>query len=248
MLMSNELHFSKSPLIEAVIDLRVKLPKSVTTDTLLTIQNGREDDYPVLQKYLEGRVEVDATGDEFVTQSAGEQIGYFFVTSDSRQIVQSRLNGFTFSRRGRYESWHSFQGEARDWWTRYRSVTQPDLITRLAVRYINRLELPLPFSDFREYLRTVPDIAPDLPQGLSGYFMQLHIPQPESPVTLILNQAMADVSEKNTVGVILDIDLFQEENIPQNEEGIWSVFESLRDRKNEVFVKCITERMKELIR
>jgi uncharacterized protein (TIGR04255 family) len=74
--------------------------------------------------------------------------------------------------------------------TEAQSVTKPKLINRLALRYVNRLDLPLPVGDLKYYLRTVPEVSPDLPQGLSGYFMQLQIPQEDISAILILNQAL----------------------------------------------------------
>src|SRR5207253_4384748 len=100
-------------------------------------------------------------------------IGYTFTSSDGLQAFQSRLDGFTFSRLAPYNGWESFCSEARRLWNIYREVTQPQAVTRAAVRYINRLDLPLPIRDLKDYLRTVPEVSPDLPQGLSGYFMQL---------------------------------------------------------------------------
>jgi uncharacterized protein (TIGR04255 family) len=55
-----------------------------------------------------------------------------------------------------------------------------DIITRLVVRYINKIDIPLPVGDLKEYLRTFPEVSSDLPQGLSGYFLQLQIPQEDN--------------------------------------------------------------------
>ena len=46
----------------------------------------------------------------------------------------------------------------------------------MALRYINRINIPLPFTDFKQYLRTTPEIARELPQGLSTFLMRLVIP------------------------------------------------------------------------
>jgi uncharacterized protein (TIGR04255 family) len=244
--MSRELHYNNSPLTEAVIDIHVTLPEDVTVDLLARVRSGDESTYPEMQKQYLGQVQV-AIGDEWTTTGTGAQTAYFFRTSDERQIVQARLDGFAFIRRAPYENWTSFRDEARRWWDKYRSVANPQAVTRVAVRYINRLELPLPFSDFNEYLRVVPFIPDDLPQALNGFFFQVQMPQEDSPAILILNQTLAPPASPETASIILDIDLFQQENIPDNEDGLWNLFEWLRHRKNEVFEKSITDRMKGLI-
>jgi uncharacterized protein (TIGR04255 family) len=116
------------------------------------------------------------------------------------------------------------------------------------VRYINRLDLPLPLEDFKDYLRTVPEVSSDLPQGLSGLLMQLAIPQEDIGALLLLNEALLPSPDPDTVSILLDIDLFRELETSIDEEELWRTLDQFRVRKNYVFEACITERTKELIR
>ena len=103
-----------------------------------------------------------------------------------------------------------------------------------------------PFEDFKDYLRTVPEVSPDLPQGLSGYFMQLQIPQEDLRAMLILNQAIIPPPTPKVVSVLLDIDLGREIELPDT-EAAWDVLEQLHTRTDQVFEACITDRTRELI-
>lgn len=247
--MNPNLHYSRSPLTEAVIDIRVALPEVITLETLAQIQAGQEDSYPTRQDaiFVQGQLSTDpgvppATGSRTHT-------GYRFVSQDERQVIQARRDGFTFSRLAPYESWESFRAEGQRWWLRYREFTQPKTIQRVAVRYINRLDLPLPLNDFKDYLRTVPEVSPDMSQELDGYFMQLRLPQPDLKAMLLLNEALIPPPPAPpTVSVLLDIDLFREVEPPQTEAELWNFFELLRQRKNQIFEACITDAMRELIR
>ena len=241
-------HYSHSPLTEAVIDLRVKLPKEVQLETLASIQSAREEDYPTRQNRIavEGQFTTDLNAPP--ATASRTHIGYSFTSVDKRQVVQARLDGFTFSRLAPYENWESFRDEARQWWDIYRTMVKPEEVVRVAVRYINRLDFPLPLKDFADYLRTVPEVSPELPQLLSNYFMQLQIPQEDLKGMLILNQTIVPPPDADVVSILLDIDLFREDDIPDKENEMWQFFEQLRIRKNEVFEACITERTRGLIR
>ncbi|MFN5625028.1 MAG: TIGR04255 family protein, partial [Planctomyces sp.] len=46
--------------------------------------------------------------------------------------------------------------------------------------------------------------------------------------------------------VVLDIDLFQDHALPNDEAELWKCFEALHDRKNEIFEACITDAAREL--
>ena len=239
--------YARSPLAEAIIDLRCRLDADASLDRLAGLHEGLRDDYPLRRDWMivESRVTM---GPEVGAAARQRQLGYIFVSADERQAIQARLDGFTFSRFKPYDRWETFRDEAHRLWQIYRSALPVETITRVAVRYINRLELPLPLADFKDYLRTVPEVSPDLPQALSGFLMRLEIPQPDMDATLLLTQALVEPEKPNTVGVILDIDLFREYDTGVDDHEAWNFLERLRVRKNDVFEACITERTREGMR
>lgn len=239
--------YSKAPITEALIDLQVTLPDEITVADLARVNIGGEIGYPHRRNRFASETQI-ALGEQLGTATRQTHIGYTFVSSDERQIVQVRLDGFTFSRLAPYDRWETFRREAHRLWKFYRSVAEPVNVTRAAVRYINRLDLPLAMEDFKDYLRTVPEVAPDLPQGLSGYFMQLAIPQEDIGASLLLNETLLSPPDPDTVSILLDIDLFRVFEPPIEEEDVWRLLDQFRARKNEVFEACITDRTRELIR
>ncbi|MEO6203444.1 MAG: TIGR04255 family protein [Nitrospirales bacterium] len=239
-------HYSKAPLTEAVLDIRVELPSEITLHELKEVQLGQEERYPKREDSLLvfGQMSM---GSEVSASAKQTPNGYRFTSQDNRQIFQARIDGFTFSRLAPYETWESFRDEARRVWELYRLIAKPKNIIRLALRYINRLDLPLPLKDFKDYLRTIPEISPNMSQGLSGYFMQLQLPQPDLEAMLVLNQTLIPPPGPNLVSVVLDFDLFCKDNVPSEDQDIWKRFETLRTRKNEVFEACITDKTRRLI-
>jgi uncharacterized protein (TIGR04255 family) len=179
-----------------------------------------------------------------VDPKSGETIGFLFASDDNRQVVQARLDGFAFSRLKPYVSWESLRDEARTLWERYRELANPEAITRVALRYINRIELPLPFSDFKDYILTFPDIAPGLPQGLSYFLTRLVMPRADIEATAIINETMEQPTER--VPLIFDIDVFRIGAFDVGGDEYWRYFEQLRNFKNEIFFRSMTDKAKEL--
>lgn len=244
--MQQSRHYTKASITEAVIDLQVEVPSEVTLSTLKNLQRSIELEYPVCEDMVtfQGQFQV---GPSLAATASQSPIGYRFSGSDRKQIFQARLDGFTFSRLAPYERWESFRDEARRLWGIYQVAISPKTVKRVAVRYINRLDLPLPLNDFKDYLRTVPEVSPDLPQGLSSYFMQLQIPQEDLNGMLVLNEATLPPTE-DVVSVLLDIDLFCQVNLPSVENAQWDLLEKLRVRKNQVFEACITDNTRRLLK
>ena len=71
-----------------------------------------------------------------------------------------------------------------------RAYGSPKKVIRLGLRYINRIEIPLPMRDFKDYILTVPEIAPGVPQGLERFFMRLVIPSDEAQAVAVVTQSM----------------------------------------------------------
>jgi uncharacterized protein (TIGR04255 family) len=210
--------------------------------------NIDERHYPLGEKLIARRSLMQLGPDSnTISSTSAEDIGYLHRSEDGLQLYQARTNGFTFSRLAEYTSWNEVSGEARRLWAKYRAIAHPGPITRIALRYINRLDLPLPLVDFSRYLRTAPQLSTDLPQGLSGYFMQLQVPLPDTRTACVINETIIEPSVKqNTVAVVLDIDVFRTSELPQDDEQLWEQMEQLRHEKNRVFEACITDEARRL--
>lgn len=246
------IHFPSAPITEALLDIRVTLPPQANLAKLGTFHDAIKQRYPVKQERVSwrGHFEVKVTPVAQVSQSAaGGPDGYSFTSVDGRQVVQARLDGFTFSRLKPYDKWEALRDEARELWQHYIEIASPEVVTRVALRYINRIEIPLPIKDFKEYILTTPEIAPDLPQGLDSFFMRMVIPDPKAQAVAIITETVEPIDESNKrLPLIFDIDVFRAVAFNVQDNLMWETFESLHDLKNEIFFKSITPKAKELFR
>lgn len=244
--MPGQRHYARPPITEAIIDLRVQLAETVDHARLRSLNASVDDQYPHVTEILAavGQMEIGPRGGSAsVSQNV---IGFRRASTDGRQIFQSRFNGFAFSRLAPYDRWQSFRDEARRLWGAYRDLTKPEQVHRLAVRYINRIDVPGATVDLKEYFRTSPEVAPELPQNLEGFFMQLRLPCTEISSQAVINQTIVPPSREGVVSIVLDVDLFRTEALPQDDVGIWEFFEVLHEWKNTIFEACITDAARRL--
>lgn len=238
--------YSKAPITEAIIDFQVKLPGNVSLADLERVGSGEKLAYPrkKITTIARGRVEF---GERIGTTASQEHTGFLFISEDEKQIFQSRRDGFTLSRLAPYLGWDLLQKEARRLWSIYKEVVKPETIGRLAVRYINRFDVPGDRFETKDYFRTGPELSSELPQVLSGFFLRIQSPQPDVGGQLIINQTIIPPAKPNVTSVVLDIDLYRDEDVPQGDNEIWSLLEQFHQHKNVVFEACITARSRELI-
>ncbi len=240
--------FPNAPIVEALLDIRAKLPNDINLDRLAAFQDEIKESYPRRNERRVWTAQVKL-GDAVEVQEQGPIAtdGFIFTSKDGLRTIQARLDGFTFNKLKPYDSWEPLRDEAKSHWRRYLAIARPEIVSRIALRYINRIMIPLPIKDFKEYIQTVPEIAPALPQGLAGFLMRLVIPVEKYHSTAIVTETM-EAPQNELLPWILDIDVFREGVFAVNNDEIWDILEQLRELKNEIFFQSTTAKAKELFK
>ncbi|MBI2869262.1 MAG: TIGR04255 family protein [Chloroflexi bacterium] len=234
-------HLPKAPIVEAVIDIRVKNPPSLKIADLLFLEKSISQEYPHRKErrrmVFGGKVEGQKI--EQTVQDKGVD-GYLFTSEGGKDIVQFRLDGFTFSRLKPYPNWQIILAEAKRLWDLYRSKIKPELITRTAVRNINRIDLRPPIFDFSEYLSSPPQIPKSLPQEVNQFLSRIVLHETDLTATIV--QTLVPSPEPECISIILDIDVFKEDLMGIDERIMWEIFKKIREFKNRIFFELITEK------
>jgi uncharacterized protein (TIGR04255 family) len=218
-------------------------------DQLKRFGNAVRSEYPnqAAREVFQGQIDLGPA--EPKTIASRSTTGYIFSSADRRQAVQARLDGFTFSRFAPYEHWEALVNEARRLWHVFVDVLSPVTVKRLAVRYVNQINLPLHGGTlkFEDYLRTFPQLAGiEEDVDLEQFFLRLVMPQRDLSAKLILTEALLP-PQSDALGVILDIDLFRDDvSFDVRSEEMWSILEAFRLRKNRYFEASITDAARSL--
>jgi uncharacterized protein (TIGR04255 family) len=233
-------HYAKAPIKEAIIDIRISPAVELSAITEIP----EIDSYGGRRQVLEGEFTLDPG--QLTAAANRRETGFVVFGAEGIHVAHFRINGFTFSRLSPYENWQSLRDEAMKLWRIYRTATFASKVTRVGIRYVNQLDLPSPLRDFRDYVRTYPEISSDVSTSVGGFFLHLIIGQPDGSM-LVLNETIVPPSGPNVLSMVLDIDLFHENIEVDDDSALFALMESLRSRKNEVFEGCITNKMRELI-
>ncbi|MBI5788882.1 MAG: TIGR04255 family protein [Candidatus Schekmanbacteria bacterium] len=243
--MSTPCHLPKAPITEALIDLRIKPKEGLTAQTLGNIYNTIRSQYPNREELLRAEAQIEFRDGQFSKLNSGKTpFGYLYKSADKKQILQAKLDGFTFNRLAPYENWSNLRDEAYRLWQNYAEITNSEII-RVAVRYINKIDIPLPIENFGDYLTAAPIVPQALPQGVSSFLTRVVIQEPALDVTAIITQSLEQIVNPNLISIILDIDVFKQNTIGIYEKEAWELLEELHNFKNKIFFESITEKLKE---
>ena len=235
---------SKAPIIEALIDIRVKVKEDLPVEQFNSIYDSISGRYPDKKERhkWEGKLEFKR-GETPISTTAETIDGYIFTSVDKRQILQTRLDGFIFSRLKPYETWEHLRNEASGLWKKYKEVTSPE-ITRVALRYINKMEIPLPIMDFGDYLTAAPIVPEGLPQGVSSFLTRIVIHEPKMDASAIITQALEQIVNPNILPLILDIDVFKQKSEGISEEDVWETLENYVISRIRYFLRVLLKKQR----
>ncbi len=242
--------YSKAPIVEAIIDIQVKMAEEFSYETLGAVHANLSDRFPTkssIQRVQMGVVAVGQASAQPQLSSSTTDIGLRLSSEDNSRILQLRANGLTYGQMPPYVSWDVLRKDARDAWLVFVKLCKPRSVVRCAVRFINRVDVPKPSIELRDYFGLYPEIPKGIPQDVSGMFMQLQMPQQDLDSMAIINQAVAEPVSPGTVSVLLDFDLFRLCDYVPDDEAIWDYLDTLRNRKNKLFEACITDETRRLI-
>tara|TARA_R110002111_G_scaffold225396_2_gene287071 strand:- start:55 stop:798 length:744 start_codon:yes stop_codon:yes gene_type:complete len=239
-------HLEAAPITEAIIDIRIQPVPDEYLARFSTLSKAFQEKYTSQREMRRAGFQLNVQGEGSVDRE-DNHIGYRHETTDGKRVLQFRTDGFTLSYLNPYSSWEEFRAEAQELFSEFSSKLDEAFITRLSLRYINHLNLPIP-CEFSDYLTAPPKVPDNLPQELLGFTTQNIIRCPEHNAVMRLAQSLNGV-DNGAVSVLLDIDAINEFEaaIEIKNGSIWKTFDSLRVLKNEAFFGSITEKTKELI-
>lgn len=240
--MATRRHLDRAPIQEALIDIRFEPPVvSTLVDSMageFAKPNGTVHDLWETTFELRGGSEPQTTQTTQTGVRAGKRIDF------GKNVVQLRTTGFTFSRLAPYQDWEAMSLDAANLWQRYLKAAGEVAIIRLAVRYINVLNLQLPMGDFKEFLNSPPAVPEPLPQAVSSFMTRVVSVDQASNDHAAVTQVFEGLSPgSQEFKLILDIDVFH----PCSFGGldftqISTVLARLRDLKNDVFFEYLTDK------
>jgi uncharacterized protein (TIGR04255 family) len=245
--------FPNAPIREAIIDIRAELPEEINLESLEKFGNDIKSRYPEKKKRLSwtGALEFKADQPPQIQKPAGGQDGFLFSSEKEQKIVQARLDGFTFNKLKPYDHWETFRDEGKNLWEYYKRLAKPQKVTRLALRYINSIEIPLnePEVSLENYVFTYPEMPKESPYKLTNFLVRLEVSDPNSEARANISQSIEPVTtETNVLPLLFDIDCYRLVDIDPGSNEVWEIFEELRNFKNGIFFGSITEKTKEFFR
>lgn len=233
---------SRAPITEALIDIRATVGSSCTPARLLDAKRLLRDSFPVAKDQKATQVAVE-TGRDFAATTTDLGLrGVFLYSKDELDVVQFRMDGFTFNRLKPYTRWEQILPLALEAFSTFVALTEPTAVTRIAVRYINHVPVSGTHRDALTALHTGLALPADLPGDFRSYGFKAQLDHPDGRTHANLVQAVESGLRPGTFSVLIDIDVYRNApELPMTTDELAREFESLREYKNQIFFSTLTD-------
>lgn len=244
-------NLSKAPIVEAVIYIQTSFDEPIVENSLLNSMSGKfVTGYHFVGSQREIQFQTTVTPPQPPNQTLRDLgwKGLRFQSSDKKYIVHFNRDGFALSRLEPYENWDKFSDEALRLWNGYEEFTKPTQITRLGLRYINRIQLPPNELRFEDYLNVGPSTPESLNFPVSGFMHQDSVVVPNYAYAINIIKTLQPPNPLLGLNLILDIDTFSTVSLNVHRSRLKSHLMEMRWLKNKVFFGTITKKSLERLR
>ena len=238
---------SNAPITEAIVDIRVKARLDLDVAIFGEPREMLAAGFPtkVEQRVFTTKVQF---GPESGSQSTEHDLrGYVFSSEDKLNVVQFRVDGFTFNRLKPYTSWKSVWPQALELWRRYQKMALPVAITRMALRYINHIALPSRTFGLEGVLTCPPPVPKTLGATIARFTTRVTIQASNGRLEAHVSQAIEPKPDRDGATLILDIDAYRQAELLLEEDDVEArieeTFAELHEFKNEIFFASLSETM-----
>jgi uncharacterized protein (TIGR04255 family) len=237
--------------LEALLDIRVVPRPDAKVEDLAALDAEFLADYPDRKEKRKASFELainikdGKVGPQAVASSHPQ--GFMYSDREQKNRVQVALDGFTQNVLAPYADFESLLTRARTNWTAFARAVKPRSISRIAVRYINKLHLPVT-ENIERNLLTFPVIPSAVPQLVSDFAIRMTLHKQSIAAHAIVNQVSQGNVDDEGLQVFLDIDAVIERQIDVDDPTIWDKFEALRAYKNDIFFSFVSPSLMEKYR
>lgn len=243
--------YNNPPIQEAIFDVRLKFADNPSIETLEAVWKSIEEAFPKKEtiQNFQTKLEFNPTDKTPVVNSTSESYGLRLTAQDGSRVAQIKRDGFTFSRLNGYDGWVKFLAEAAELLSKYSDVCKPEYAERIALRYINSIQIPETTFKIDDYFLTAPQVGSEIPQSILRFFSQVMIKDDSSNTLAIINQTINPPKREGETTFILDIDAFQEGvRIDPASDDFTKSIEQIKKFRTSIFEGSITDKTRNLFK
>ena len=197
--------YKNPPLIEALCEFQFETDVSWDLTLIGLVYDKLKEYFPKKQQ-LQLNLAIAATSE------TSEQVGNIpllplvrFLDKDEKTLFQLGQNLLTVNHLKPYSSWEEFSLIIENVLKKYLETAKPEKLRHVAVRYINRIEVPKANFNLEALFRFRPLIPTDLQKSIEAFFIGVNLPCEDVKDILRIQLGTASSETSDIIVLIFEI-------------------------------------------
>ena len=237
----------KSPIAEALCELRFTSEGQWDFTIPGLIYEQVKNKFPIKEQQIGIEMQFRPTekGFEHKIEQASPRTQFF--RRDRKALLQVAPDLFVINHLKPYPSWGKFKHLILNNFQLYRTVAEPKGFKRIALRYINKINIDNNSINLEDYFTFYPSTPSELPQDIVGFISRVEISYCDDRDRLLITLASTKPEKPNIVSIILDMDYIMNkpETVSMNSFDEW--IEEAHATIKTTFESCITDKCKAML-
>ena len=164
--------------------------------------------YPFEQRIADVQVQLNSPSapQAGATTETIETLGHKRSSLDQTEILVLRPQNLVVSQFAPYPGWEAFFERFRRDWMRWKKLMSYRKISRIGVRYLNRIDIPAmseQIIDYEQYINIYPRL-PEMFPKVQGYGVKIHVELPDIDCKMTLNSLTSPSPLLGHGGFVID--------------------------------------------
>jgi uncharacterized protein (TIGR04255 family) len=236
--------YPRPPITEAVIELQ--FPAVLSRSELDRLRERMKSDYPTIENIENFQLSFQPSS---VTATERNMVGFKMTSKNAVDLVLVQQKNLTSVRLAPYAGWDYLFGKTQENYQRFNKVVGRREISRIGVRYINRIDIPLAKiegRDLYDFVRVGISVPIELAQSIGDYYINGLFVDRDTGMNIRIQGGTVIPVLLEHASILLDIEVYIDKNIPMREDDLWSKVSEVRAVKNRVFELSITDEARSL--
>lgn len=237
--------YANPPIEEAVCEFRLTAETRWDLTVPGLLYEKLKGQFPEKEQRMAQEVEL-IHGPEGLQQQIRTSERLLFFTKDRKMLVQIGPRILAVNVLKPYPQWETFKRAIEMAWTNLQSAIEVQGLERIGLRYINRIEFPVP-GELADYFDFYPFVGKRLPQQIVNFLAVVEFAYNNDRDRCRLQLASVPTSgTEGKAACILDLDYFlaRPRSILPSETLGW--IDEAHNRVEELFEGCITDKLRKM--
>ncbi|MDD5023993.1 MAG: TIGR04255 family protein [Methanoregula sp.] len=169
-----------------------------------------------------------------------------FLSNDRLTLIQVGQNRLSIHHLKPYSGWENFRPKIKHAFEMLNSITEIRGIDRMALVYIDKIEIPGPNIDMKEYFHFMPQLGDGFSQQFNDFIVGCDFPYHSKRDICKLQLTSAIPENKSNTAYVLTTEYFLAKKKAISRDNALEWMEDAHSVVHGIFKSCITEKLEDL--